>query len=46
MPAQPPQVPGANQDQVNAAMDAMRQGGEVYNRAAAGQPRTQYNVAS
>lgn len=45
MPAQPPQVPGANQEQVNAAMDAMRNGGQLYSRSSEGAPRTQYNVA-
>lgn len=45
MPAQPPQVPGANQDQVNAAMNAMRNGGQLFTRASEGAPRTQYNVA-
>ena len=45
MPAQPPQVPGANQDQVSAAMDAMRNGGQLFTRAAEGAPRTQYNVS-
>lgn len=43
MAAQPPQVPGANQEQVSAAMDAMRQGGQLYNRVTPGQPRTQLN---
>ena len=45
MPAQPPQVPGADQEQVNAAMDAMRNGGQLYSRSSEGAPRTQYNVA-
>lgn len=45
MNAQPPQVPGANQQQVNAAMDAMRNGGELYSRVTQGAPRTQTNVA-
>lgn len=45
MPAQPPQVPGANQQQVSAAMDAMRSDGQLYTRPQQGAPRTQYNVA-
>lgn len=39
-PAQPPQVPGANQEQVAAAMQAMRGDGQLFTRAAEGQPRT------
>ena len=45
MPAQPPQVPGADQSQVAAAMDAMRGGGDFYSRASQGAPRTQNNAA-
>lgn len=45
MPAQPPQVPGADQGQVAAAMEAMRGGGELYNRPSQGAPRTLTNVA-
>lgn len=45
MPSQPPQVPGANQDQVSAAMDAMRNGGQLFTREQEGAPRAQYNVA-
>ena len=45
MNAQPPQVPGANQQNVAAAMDAMRGGGNIYTRQQAGAPRTETNVA-
>lgn len=45
MPAQPPQVPGANQQQVAAAMEAIRNGGNLYERVAPGQPLQQTNVA-
>ena len=45
MPAQPPQVPGADQSQVAAAMEAMRGGGELYSRSSQGAPRTLTNVA-
>ena len=45
MPAQPPQVPGADQSQVAAAMEAMRGDGELYSRSSQGAPRTLNNVA-
>lgn len=45
MPQQPVQVPGANQEQVAAAMEAMRGGGDMFTRASQGAPRTQYNVS-
>lgn len=44
MPAQPPQVPGANQEQVAAAMQAIRGDGQLYTRAADGAPRTRYDA--
>lgn len=41
MPGQPLQVPGADQQSVNAAMDALANGGELFQRVAGEYPRIQ-----
>lgn len=43
IPAAPVQVPGADQQAVGTAMQALRAGGQLFARESAGRPRTEYD---